>query len=144
MTDILDTAWQQSFNATQKKTISRDEATTLLKKHHVYSSDGLDDAWQRSLDAWQPTDAEIETLRKNLEGVSDDEIQATAKRLLTGDSASQQEDYQAAMMARINADAERRRAELVSQGVSMDEADSRIEFYIAERKRLVFGDGESI
>ncbi|EAO7484787.1 hypothetical protein O0466_000448 [Salmonella enterica] len=138
MTDILETEWRKTLTSAPKKTISRDEAISLLKEYHVYSTDGLDDAYQRSFDAWQPTDAEIETLRKNLEGVSDAEIQATAKRLLSGDSTQSTDaaDRESAIMARINADAEKRRSVLISEGVSTNEVDHRVAFYIAERKRL--------
>jgi hypothetical protein len=136
--DILDTAWQQSFSGQQKKTISRDEAITLLKKHHVYSSDALEDAYQRSCDCWQPTPQEVDQLRKNLEGVPDSEIKTAMNRLMLG-NASGVADSESATMNQIHADAEKHRAVLVIDGLSTDDIESRIDFYIAERKRLAFG-----
>ncbi|EEP9809151.1 hypothetical protein PP836_004706 [Salmonella enterica] len=138
MTDILDTAWQQSLNAVPKKTISRDEAITLLKKHHVYSTDSIDDAYHRSCDYWNPTNEEVEALRKKVQGMSDEEIQAELKRMVSDIYTQSVDgiDHESAVMVRIHSDAERRRTTLISEGVSCDEVDRRVAFYIAERKRL--------
>ncbi|ELJ4218285.1 hypothetical protein QQU25_000522 [Salmonella enterica] len=141
--DILESAWMQSFNDEEKKTISKSEAITALKKHHVYSSDSLEDAYLRSCDMWQPTEEDIETLRKHLEGVPDSEIQAAIDRVMAAGAALRTEDStdESTVMARINSDAEKRRAELVNDGISIDDVEQRMSFYISERKRLAFGDG---
>ena len=139
--DILDTAWQQSFSPNVKKTISKDEAIALLKKHHVYSSDCLDNAYLRSCDCCQPTDSEIVQLRKNLEGVPDSEIESAMARLrANGESHGvNAADSASAMMDRINSDAEKRRTSLIIDGVSVDKVEQQMEIYISERIRLAFG-----
>lgn len=142
MNDVFD-AWQTPQSV--KKTVDRAEAVSVLKKHHQYSTDACEDAYLRSVDQWEPTPEEIKNLQKQVEGVSDKEVKQKLKAYIAslepgGIATSNTAD----IMARINADAETRRAELIAEGVSEEDAERRIEFYLAERKRLAFGDGDNV
>lgn len=143
--DIIDIAWQQSHSPSASvQTIGKVEAISVLKQYHQYSADGCEDAYLRSVDLWEPAPEEIKNLQKQVEGVSDSEVRQKLKdyvaSLAYGEAAAINPDD---VMARSNADAEKRRAELLEQGVSEEDAERRIEFYLAERKRLAFGDGDN-